>query len=1438
MKLRQNYRSIGSALLRWFLALSLIPLLAVSWYVYDQTLQSVIKMQSIKLEEVAKADTKRIREQFDELKRDLSYWAQAPDRQEFLHQLIHARGNQRGELFVKSADYQKLDKSAPAAGMVRLQTYYENLYDVFLIDLEGNIIYSLAKEADLGTNLQDGPYASTRFAKAFRLTLSDGQLHFSDIEQYAPSNNIIAGFVTAPMYAPSGKMIGVMALQLNMETFLEGFMENQNGYYGYLVGEDGLLRSKRTNPNEVLEQRISSRVFWNWHDEHVRSQKFSDGMEEGATFYIGSDGTKVLGQHRNVDLMGIKWAYIREVDEAEIMREPNHLAKTIALFVAMAALAVVVIAMMIARRITKPIRELSNASLKYMNGEKGTRVNLSSHDEIGEFGEVFNRMIEKQESDEEKLSYLAHKAQKTLDELKEQKYALDAHSIVAITDVKGTITFVNSKFEEISGYKSDELIGRNHRLLNSGFHGMEFWKEMYHTVSHGAIWHGEVCNVAKNGSYYWVDTTIVPFMDENKKPVSYIAIRTDITQRKAIQDSLDEAMQLQKAIFENAGVAIITTDPEGMITAFNNAAEEMLGYKAEELVGIQSPAVIHKLDEVVQKAQEFSQELGEMVEPGFKVFVVKTDKGLPNAHEWTYVRKDGSEVPVYLNVTALYGVEGNVSGYIGIASDVSLFKEAEQQMLVAKEAAESSAQIKSEFLAMMSHEIRTPLNGVLGMLGLLSHSKLDETQRHQIRVASNSANSLLGLINDILDFSKVEAGKMELELIEFNLRDELGEFIEAIAFKAQEKGLELILDTTHLIRTSVITDPGRLRQILTNLIGNAVKFTHRGEILVRVMLDEVDEHNGRLRIDVRDSGIGIAADKIGNLFQSFSQADNSTTRKYGGTGLGLAIVKKLCELMDGTIWITSVEYEGSTFHIDIAVGLGEVSGLSIPSVSVCGKSVLVVDDNETNRAVVRAQLEQWGMEVHEAEDPIIAFDYCQIRISQGHIPPYDVALLDMQMPNMDGADLGEEIRNIPECNGMKMVMMTSLGHRSDAAHFAQIGFNAFFAKPTTARDLLNALKVLFDEGAALEAASPLVTKDYLGTLQDETSEIVWPDRTRILLVEDNPTNQIVAQGMLEMIGLEADVANNGLEALEAMQLALNVAPYTIILMDCQMPEMDGYTASTAIRAGRAGDAYKEIPIVAMTANAMAGDREKCLIAGMSDYVSKPINIGTLKTALIKWLDGKVSTASANTQSREQKAVNVEETAQELKVWDEMDALKRLGGKKELLNKIMQSFTEESVRMMSALGEAISSDDLSNAQLHSHSIKGSSANVSAQQVNALAKMMEFAAKNGDKSTLKEGFVNLEKAMREVCVLFEKVLKEETRPVSRKKRMDPLQMAIKLQNLKKEIEAGAYIDTEVLNIFGDYADEEFTARMRVLKGHIDRFDTPEALALLETIMAGLE
>ena len=396
---------------------------------------------------------------------------------------------------------------------------------------------------------------------------------------------------------------------------------------------------------------------------------------------------------------------------------------------------------------------------------------------------------------------------------------------------------------------------------------------------------------------------------------------------------------------------------------------------------------------------------------------------------------------------------------------------------------------------------------------------------------------------------------------------------------------------------------------------------------------------------------------------------------------------------------------------------------------------------------------------------------------------------------------------------MKMIMMTSLGSRHDAKIFADLGFDAFFAKPTTAKDLLNALKILFDDGEVLRSADPLLTKDYLGTLVDEQLQILWPASTRILLVEDNTTNQLVAQGMLESIGLRADIAANGLEALESLQLAAEEStPYTFVLMDCQMPEMDGYTASIAIRAGKAGEANTKVPIVAMTANAMSGDREKCILSGMDDYIGKPINLSILKATIIKWLfnGGNVP---MTTQSTVVETMTIEEVAIpliELPLWDESDALNRLGNNSALLSKIIQSFMNDGKKSLASLRQALDEGNCENAQLHAHSLKGSAGNVGALKLQHIGKHLEEAAKNQHFEEIRAGYNECENVLNETLALFEIHLAKKIKSTVKKKRLDPLQMAITLQGLKKEIEAGTFIDTNGAGIFVEYRDEVFTQK----------------------------
>ena len=557
---------------------------------------------------------------------------------------------------------------------------------------------------------------------------------------------------------------------------------------------------------------------------------------------------------------------------------------------------------------------------------------------------------------------------------------------------------------------------------------------------------------------------------------------------------------------------------------------------------------------------------------------------------------------------------------VGVNYDITDRVETELALTQAKELAEQASKVKNEFLASMSHEIRTPMNGVVGMLDLLADSDLEPSQKHQVAVAKSSADSLLFLINDILDFSKIDANKLELEKINFDINTLLSECADALMQQAEHKGLELIVDSVAVIEPLIVGDPNRIRQIITNLVSNAIKFTHQGEVLITLALIPDDAANWRLRISVKDTGIGISKANQRHLFESFNQVDSSTTRKFGGTGLGLAIVKKLCQCMDGDVSLMSDEGQGSLFICDVKVGKSSQVTPLMPSVDLKNFSVLVVDDNQTNREVLSKQLTSWQIMATCVDSAEAALNLCMSRVELSR-PLFDVVIVDMQMPGMDGAQFAKTLRADIRFNVMKLVMMTSMNAQGDAKLFAGLGFSAYFPKPATSSDLFNALNIIADDGLALSNADPLITKHYIKSLnkamgkQDEQT-ISWPDNSKVLLVEDNRVNQMVAKGVLNKIGMPCEVAINGQEALDKLSQDHS---FSLILMDCQMPVMDGYQATEQIRQGQAGNNNIGIPIVAMTANAMQGDREKCLAAGMNDYLTKPIDKDLVLEKLTYWL---------------------------------------------------------------------------------------------------------------------------------------------------------------------------------------------------------------------------
>ena len=528
--------------------------------------------------------------------------------------------------------------------------------------------------------------------------------------------------------------------------------------------------------------------------------------------------------------------------------------------------------------------------------------------------------------------------------------------------------------------------------------------------------------------------------------------------------------------------------------------------------------------------------------------------------------------------------------------------------------AELANQTKSRFLANMSHEIRTPMNGVLGMLNLLSSTAQTQEQIHFTRLAESSAATLLNILNDILDFSKIEAGKLDIELIDFDLLSNLSDLVQSLSMKSKEKQLEIILDVTDVKHQMVIGDPGRLRQIITNLVGNAVKFTPNGEIVVKAQTILNDSGHITLTVSIVDTGIGIPDDKCSTLFDAFTQVDVSTTREYGGTGLGLSIVKQLCELMGGTIAVSSVLGQGSKFSFDIQLQPSAEQPLCQPNVNLKGIKVLIVDDNHTNLEVLNKQLCIFDVEVVQVDSGFKALAL----LNQYDSHYFSIAIIDMKMPKMLGDVLCAEIRKIKSLDSLKLIMLTSLGQRGDAQYLSKLGVSAYLLKPVIANDLLNTMQVILDNNYGLTGSAPLVTRHNISRLQKADEDPI----AKILLVEDNRINQQVALGILKKLGHSVDIAVNGINAIDILEKQNTENPYQLILMDCQMPEMDGYQATEHIRTKMGNSIVSTIPIIAMTANTMKGDKEKCLASGMNDYLSKPINPTLLREKITAWLTTK------------------------------------------------------------------------------------------------------------------------------------------------------------------------------------------------------------------------
>ena len=767
----------------------------------------------------------------------------------------------------------------------------------------------------------------------------------------------------------------------------------------------------------------------------------------------------------------------------------------------------------------------------------------------------------------------------------------------------------------------------------------------------------------------------------------------------------------RQAIFDAASqISIIATDAEGLITVFNKGAENLLGYFADEMVGKQTPAVFHLETELNRYSQEMSAELGHPVE-GLNVFFEYARVGRTEDREWTYVRKDGSEFPVDLSITAIQGPGKSISGFLCVAIDITQRKLAEQEITRAKEAAEDADQAKSNFLANMSHEIRTPMNAVIGFSDLLLKTDLDPKQHNYARTVGSSAHALLGLINDILDFSKIEAGKLDMERLDFQLRDVLEEVADMFSEKTAEKNLELIVDIAEDVPCALVGDPMRLRQILINLTGNAVKFTEEGEIDIQVTCLEQSQKKARLSFSVTDTGIGIAPEDVDKLFTAFIQADGSISRKFGGTGLGLSISKQLVEMMGGEVRVESEPGKGSMFHFTVNLARqpeGREKLLAVP-IDLRGLKVLIVDDNEANRTVMQHMVEAFGFHSELAasgEEGLEKLDQHTIADE-----PFELVLMDWMMPGLDGLAASERIKADPRFADLSIIMMTAFGREAEMERAESIGVDAFLIKPIKHSLLFDTAMNIFGQkmGGDLATERRMISR--------EAMETELFHQARLLLVEDNAINQQVAVAVLSDVGFMVDIANNGRIAVEAVEKTR----YDAVLMDVQMPEMDGFEATAAIRCNPSHD---KLPIIAMTANAMKGDREKCLEVGMDDYVGKPIDQKELFSALKRWLKPRQQ------ESETPPPAVVEEEATEAvpTAVDGIDmeaALQRLGGNEDLLINVLGEFPGLFGDTVPDIREALGREDMETAERLAHTLKGAAGTIGAEAVQNAAMEVELA-----------------------------------------------------------------------------------------------------------------
>jgi len=1145
----------------------------------------------------------------------------------------------------------------------------------------------------------------------------------------------------------------------------------------YLVNKDYYMISpSRFKEDVILKQRVETENARRCM-EHGEKEPIS--MSKMFSIFSDYRGKNVLGTH--VYLPEMQWGLLAEIDEKEAFAPLDQMKLLSAALLIIVPLVVVFIGILISRTISRPIQDLHEGTEIIGKGNLDHKVGTDTRDEIGQLSRAFDKMTEdltKTTTSIDELNKEITERELTEESLREseEKYRTlfkNAGEAIYVAQ-DGRIKFPNPKTEELYGYSKEELyskpftyfIHEEDQEMVSERHAKRLKSEVLPTTYPFRI-------VKKTGDIRWVEINAVS-VSWNDRPATLCFLK-DITERELVEESLRESEERYTALFERSHDCIYLHDFEGNFIDANDAALNMLGYEKEEISSVNfanllSPDQIPRALEVLEEVKK----------RGF-------DRTL---QEFRLKCKNGEYVDIETKSALIYH-DGKPYAIQGIARDITERKEAEEELKKAKVEAEIANQAKSEFLANMSHEIRTPMNSVIGFTDMMLDTNLDEEQIDYATTIKKSGEALLSLINDILDFSKIEAGELDFYEIDFDPELLAYDVCELIRPRIGSKQIEILCHIGDNLPSQVRGDPGRFRQVLTNLMGNASKFTETGEIELSLDIEEETDDRIMLHAAIRDTGTGIPEDKLAAIFEPFQQVDGSTSRRYGGTGLGLSISKKLVGMMDGDIWAESNEdfgmrssefgmrngksqiqnpqsaigSPGSVFHFTAWLGRAEVKEAKrfVP-VSLSAKKVLIVDDNQRNLEISSHNLGLVGMDVvalRNGEEVVPT-----LKKAMEAENPFDLCIIDIQMPGMSGYEVAKEIRHfesqIPNPQSairIPLLALSSLMER-DAKRCEEAGFDGFLSKPIRREKLYHMVERVIGMRIAERGlrSSEFGTRNGKSTINNQQSTIQDPIMTqysvkeemkhsvRILLAEDNPVNQKLGKMVLTKAGYQVEVADNGKEAIE--KYTTTPEDFDLIFMDIQMPEMDGIEATKEIRKWESGMRNKKspeldsirnpqsafrIPIVAMTANALKGDREKCLEAGMDDYATKPIRRELVFEILEKWVFKKEEKLSPASKNNVPVAKDVFDLSRSLEIVDRDTEFFR-----EIANLFLESLPDK----ITQIQEAIAKGDAYALEQTAHSLKGSVGNFDAKRAFDIAYHFEILGRDGKLGEAKERILELE------------------------------------------------------------------------------------------------